>query len=113
MASSAIDVNNGSQYWTVKHAVGRAPQIGPKELKFSLEDVQWLTWGARPTACFTAKHLEEDGRLIHRNIGETLLREGRRRGYTDDLKQWTARHTYEEMKRMAEEVWRDHVAHSQ
>ncbi|UYV77333.1 hypothetical protein LAZ67_15000538 [Cordylochernes scorpioides] len=34
----------------------------------------------------------------------------RQRGYTDDLKQWTGRHTYE-MKRMAEdrEAWRDHV----
>ncbi|UYV79357.1 SLC16A2 [Cordylochernes scorpioides] len=31
--------------------------------------------------------------------------EGRRRqGYTDDLKQWTGRHTYEEMKRMLEEI---------
>ncbi|UYV69456.1 hypothetical protein LAZ67_6003656 [Cordylochernes scorpioides] len=35
----------------------------------------------------------------------------RRQGYTDDLKQWTGRYTYEEMKRMAEEVWRDHEAH--
>ncbi|UYV69288.1 hypothetical protein LAZ67_6003126 [Cordylochernes scorpioides] len=51
--------------------------------------------------------------------GETLLTvlegnlqgkrpKGRRRqGYTDDLKQWNGRHTYEELKRMAEdrEVW--------
>ncbi|UYV69001.1 hypothetical protein LAZ67_6001978 [Cordylochernes scorpioides] len=27
----------------------------------------------------------------------------------DNLKQWTGRHTFEEMKRMAEKVWRDHL----
>ncbi|UYV79038.1 hypothetical protein LAZ67_17000831, partial [Cordylochernes scorpioides] len=59
------------------------------------------------------------------SAGETLLtvlegklrgqrsRGRRRRGYTDDLKQWTGRH--EEMKKMAEDrkVWTDHVSHPQ
>ncbi|UYV62817.1 hypothetical protein LAZ67_2002026 [Cordylochernes scorpioides] len=31
----------------------------------------------------------------------------------DDLKQWTGRYTYEQMKKMAEEVWIDHLAHPQ
>ncbi|UYV66407.1 K02A2.6-like [Cordylochernes scorpioides] len=55
------------------------------------------------------------GHVKRGSAGETLLtvlegklrgkrsRGRRRQGYTDDLKQWTGRHTYEEMKRMAEE----------
>ncbi|UYV81712.1 hypothetical protein LAZ67_20002081 [Cordylochernes scorpioides] len=57
--------------------------------------------------------------------GETLMTvlEGKLQGkksrgsrlqeYTDDLKQWTGRHTYEEMKRMAEKVWKYRVVHPQ
>ncbi|UYV76489.1 hypothetical protein LAZ67_14000657 [Cordylochernes scorpioides] len=49
--------------------------------------------------------------LLNGKLQGKRSRGRKRQGYTDDLKQWTGRH--EEMKRMAEEVWRDRVAHPQ
>ncbi|UYV78715.1 K02A2.6-like [Cordylochernes scorpioides] len=75
----------------------------------------WLTNGAMEYGPLSMEWTRQH------HQGETLLTvlEGKlreeisrgRQGYTDDLKQWTGRH--EEMKRMAEEKWRDHVAYPQ